>query len=253
VDAGPHALRVNTPAGWRAFGTAADLDLDFASDDRPAVVTALLAACAAPRDSAHWWSRSVGERIAAVLRVLVISTGVEMLAMQARCPRPGCGELYEFDLPLGRLIAQPQAAEPVRVRLGGERVISLRRPSGQDLGAWRQWRGAPEGELRARMLASLLIDGDAGVDDAPAIAEALSAVDPLPGFAVDCPCPACGVASAVRIDLEAVALAQFARMQRVLLREVHAFAGRYGWTEAQVFAVPPVRRARYLALIEGER
>lgn len=253
MDAGPHAIRVDTPAGWRAFGTVADLDVDFASDDRPAVVTALLAACAAPRDSAYWWSRSVGERIAAILRLLVISTGVEALALQARCRRPGCGELYEFELPLEPLLAQPRAGGAVRVHLDGERMISLRPPCGRDLRAWRQWRGVPVGELRARMLASLLIDGHAAADDEPTIAEALAAVDPLPGFAVDCPCPACATASEVRVDLEALALGQLARMQRALLREVHVFAGRYGWSEAQVFAVPPARRMRYLAMIEAER
>jgi hypothetical protein len=252
VDARAHASVAEVSPGWRAFGTAADLDVDFASDDRPAVVTALLAACAAPGDSAYWWAQPVGERVAAMLRLLAISTGVEALALQARCPRPACGELYEFELPLERLLAQPRAVGPVRVRLDGERMISLRPPCGRDLSAWRQWRGEPVGELRARMLASLLIDGHAAADDEPAIAEALSAVDPLSGFAVDCPCPACATASAVRVDLEALALGHLARMQRALLREVHVFAGHYGWSEAQVFAVPPARRMRYLAMIEAE-
>lgn len=253
MDACAHAFVAGAPPGWRAFGTAADLDVDFASDDRPAVVTALLAACAVPGDSAYWWAQPVGERIAAILRLLAISTGVDALALQARCARPGCGELFEFELPLERLLAQPRALGPVHVRLDGERTISLRPPCGRDLSAWRQWRGVPVGELRARMLASLLIDGHAAADDEQAIAEALAAVDPLPGFAVDCPCPACATTSAVRVDLEALALGHLARVQRALLREVHVLAGRYGWSEAQVFAVPPVRRMRYLAMIEAER
>ena len=91
MDACAHAFVAGAPPGWRAFGTATDLDVDFASDDRPAVVTALLAACAAPGDSAYWWAQPVGERIAAILRLLAISTGVDALALQARCPRPACG------------------------------------------------------------------------------------------------------------------------------------------------------------------
>ena len=116
MDAGPHAIRVDTPAGWRAFGTVADLDLDFASDDRPAVVTALLAACAAPRDSAYWWSRSVGERIAAILRLLVISTGVEALALHEGV------DLVELLLARDEVRMEPRRRGTARVEPGLRRV-----------------------------------------------------------------------------------------------------------------------------------
>jgi len=32
---------------------------------------------------------------------------------------------------------------------------------------------------------------------------------------------------------------------------VHALASRYGWTEREILAVAPARRARYLELIDG--
>jgi hypothetical protein len=57
----------------------------------------------------------------------------------------------------------------------------------------------------------------------------------------------------VAVDLESLALASLARRQRALLREVHCFAVHYGWTESEVLAVPPTRRARYLAFIEEQR
>ncbi|MNH45016.1 hypothetical protein D3C79_1073420 [compost metagenome] len=79
----------------------------------------------------------------------------------------------------------------------------------------------------------------------------MAAADPLVALAVACECPACGAASEVPIDLDGTALARLAARQRGLLREVHCLASRYGWSEAQVMALPPTRRAQYLALIEA--
>jgi hypothetical protein len=76
-------------------------------------------------------------------------------------------------------------------------------------------------------------------------------MDPLVDFTVSCTCPACGDAQEVAVDLESFALASLARRQRALLQEVHRFASHYGWTESDVLAVPPARRAHYLLLIEG--
>ena len=36
-----------------------------------------------------------------------------------------------------------------------------------------------------------------------------------------------------------------------LLHEVHRLASAYGWSEAQILALSPARRAQYLALVEG--
>ena len=78
-------------------------------------------------------------------------------------------------------------------------------------------------------------------------------MDPLVDFTVSCCCPACGAPNEVAVDLEALALTSLLGRQRALLQEVHRFASRYGWTESEVLALPPARRARYLAFFEDER
>jgi hypothetical protein len=60
----------------------------------------------------------------------------------------------------------------------------------------------------------------------------------------------CDVPTEVRIDLEDIALTRLQQQQRALLREIHVLASHYGWTEAQILAVAPARRARYLSLID---
>jgi hypothetical protein len=71
-------------------------------------------------------------------------------------------------------------------------------------------------------------------------------------FSVSCTCPSCNAQYDAPIDLESVVLQRLAVRQQSLLREVHLLASCYGWTEHEVLAVPAQRRARYLALIEGD-
>jgi hypothetical protein len=86
----------------------------------------------------------------------------------------------------------------------------------------------------------------------PRLSRTLAERDPLVALSLSCPCPACGAGNEISIDLEAVALARLERRRSCLLHEIHALASRYGWTEAEILALPPARRAHYLALIEGE-
>ena len=85
------------------------------------------------------------------------------------------------------------------------------------------------------------------------MAEALSTIDPLVAFTVDCTCPVCGAANEVRIDLEDIVLARFNQRQLALMREIHGLASHYGWTEAEILAVPASRRAHYLDMIGNRR
>jgi hypothetical protein len=102
------------------------------------------------------------------------------------------------------------------------------------------------------MIATLGIDGSALPQDEAVLEEAISAHDPLVAFRVSCRCPACGTTQEVPVDLETITLTRLAARQRALVREVHQLASRYGWTESEVLAINPARRARYIELIEGE-
>jgi hypothetical protein len=233
----------------RAFGRAEDLAVDFALSPRAELVTELLAGCAGAGDAAFWWAQPLGTRIAALWRVLQRSLGGDSLELTLRCQQAACGEAFEISLPYAAL--QAPTAQPVACALPGDREVSLRLATGDDLRRWRE-AGAESGEAAlSLMIRSLLLSGEAGIDDEPTLAEAIAARDPLVDFGVSCRCPACGTEQDLAIDLEALALARLAAMQRALLREVHVFASHYGWTEREVLGLPAARRARYLALIEG--
>jgi hypothetical protein len=238
--------------GPRAFGSAADLDLDFVRTDRATLVTALLARCVTPHDAGHWWSQSVGARTAALLRVLEASDGVPALNLASRCG--ACGEAFEFELPLAALVAaETDSSRPLNVTLPGRPALSLRRPTGGDLLQWRHAGWTSRRDAVRLMLEALRISGPIPPpDDEPALAAALATLDPLVAFTVDCRCPQCDAAQSVSADLEGMALSRLASRQDALLHDVHRLASRYGWSEAEVLAVPASRRRRYLALIEAQ-
>lgn len=233
----------------RAFGTAADLDLDFASADRPGLVTALLERCGTQGDG-YWWAQQVGCRTAALLRLAALTDRCTSMALAASCAEPDCGEAFEFELPLPALVDRASSDEPMLVRLDAGRIAALRRPTGDDLRRWRDAAPASRDEAVRTMLSALVVRGEAGLDDAPRIAEAIAGMDPLIAFSVSCRCPACGAPAEVGVDLEALALKRLAARQQALLLEIHRLASAYGWTEAEVLAVPPMRRARYLELLD---
>lgn len=235
----------------RPLGQPEDLDLAFASADRPALVTELLARCAGG-DAAHWWTRSVGERTAALLQLFRLNEGVDRLELNTRCQNPGCGEAYAFDLPLAQIAGLAPRETAITVRLDDGRQARLRHPTGQDLQRWRAARPATREQAVRLMLDDLVLDGAALPEDEADLAQAVADSDPLVGFSVHAPCPACGTAQDVAVDLEGLVLARLAARQQALLHEVHQLASHYGWTEAQVLAVPPARRAAYRALIERE-
>lgn len=231
----------------RPFGELPDLDLDFAERDRPRLVTDLLARCAADAD--YWWAQTVATRSAALLRLLSVTEGIQALSFSARCP--ACAEAFEFDLPLATLLASADDKGPIRVSLDKSTDVALRRPTGDDLRRWRNARPASRAEARRLMLDSLLLEGQVRPEDEARLSAAVAAADPLVALTLACDCPACGAPSEVPIDLDDTALARLAARQRALLCEVHCLASRYGWSEAQVMALPPARRARYLDLIEA--
>jgi len=237
----------------RPFGEAPDLDVDFSAADRPALVSGVLARCCPQPDSGFWWQQPVGARTAALLRLVAMTDEAGDMQMRSICMAAACGEEFEFALPLGALPEAGPVTESLRISLSGGRTIALRLPTGDDLRQWRTARPATRPQAVGLMLGTLLLEGDAGPADEAELSAALAALDPMVDFTVACPCPACGALNEVVFDLEALALSRLAARHTALLMQVHRCASHYGWTEAQVLAVPSARRARYLALIEDER
>lgn len=232
----------------RPFGHAVeDLELDFENGDRPALITRLLAACSEPQDESRCWRLLVSERIAALLAVLRETEQRDALSLALRCDR--CKEPFEIELQHDALAELRTRAEDVRITRPEMPPLVLRMPTGDDLRDWHTKMPAGLEAATGIMLATLRVAGDIQAGDVARAANALAEADPLVSFSVACSCPNCGATLDLPVDLEAAALRRLAGQQRALLREVLALASHFGWSEREIFAVAPARRAKYLALL----
>jgi hypothetical protein len=239
----------------RPFATCAeDLDVDFASGLRPAVVTRLLAnclRCAAmePVPEADLWSWPVSRRMQALLAVAAATSGTGR-EVAAVCSRAECGQTMEIGLNL-EMFRSACADEPFRFSAVPQMDWTVRLPTAADqLQYISEFGGDPL--LLAR---SLFTAGDPARFQAewlPALESALEERDPLTAIELSAACPYCGEANRVEFDLEGFLLRDLERRQAALFDTVHRLAAVYHWSEDDIVALPRQRRDYYLARIDRE-
>jgi hypothetical protein len=195
----------------------------------------------------------VGARIAALVQLVSLTETSTSFTVSLRCSESGCQSPLEVELPLDALQTAPGPSARFTIALPGGDDAVARVPVGADQRAWRAQAYASRDEAVKAMLESLVVEGQVSASDGAAvdaIAQALAEHDPLVAFAVSYECPVCGANRDHAIDLERLALDRLTQIRRTLINDVHVLASTYGWTESEVLAVPPERRALYRALID---
>lgn len=237
----------------RPFGTALeDLQIDLDSDDRVRVVTDVLVACACPdRDADFYWDLPISARTAGLLGLIALD-GADAVDVGFHCQE--CSAPLEISLDVEELLDRERSALD-RLTLVGENgaVTELRRPTGRDQAVWAAAAFADDRAWR-QAAASRICDGTAVLDDERLgrIEQALDEADPLLRADVETTCPDCGAISRHDVDLVACALERLRRAQQAAIETVHQMASRYHWSEADILAMPPWRRERYLSLLARE-
>lgn len=199
-------------------------------------------------------SRPVGWRTLAVLRLRRATFGARLAAC-ADCP--ACGAAMAFDLDLAALIetlpAPPEraSAQPMFEAHGA----AWRLPSSRDQA---QAAMAADSEAALALLLRACRVGTppeaslpqgAALEDIEARMEAL---DPAANIELSLRCADCAHAWTAALDADICLWDDISLCARGLLRDVHRLARAYGWTEPQVLALGPARRAAYLALADSE-
>jgi len=184
----------------------------------------------------------LGERDAALMRLRAARLGPTLTCVET-CPN--CGALLEFDLATDDLLAGmgAGAAATVTLSTGSHRLRAL---TAADLEAAA---GLPREAARAALASAA---AGAPVDDPADIAAVearLEAADPLAHVALDLACAACGAGWQAGFDIVALMWAELRAAGQGLMREIHALASAYHWSEAEILAVPAARRRRYLDMI----
>ena len=207
----------------------------------------------------------LGDREALLLHALRLACGERVDAVLA-CP--ACREAMDLGLAVDDLMLAPYEDAPpahetdVDAGEGRRWRATFRLATGADLeaaGSATVSRSSADG---ARVLLDrclLAAEDEDGRPLAPpwpapfaeAVGDAMRARDPQADLGFDLACPACG--GAVEAELDAGAfLARRLTTPARLLREVHALALRYHWSERDALALTPQRRAAYLQLLDED-
>lgn len=126
-------------------------------------------------------------------------------------------------------------------------AVSFRLPNTSDLAALF---GCEPAQARRLLLDRCVrwTDGTLPDDVAEAVEAAMESVAPAGAIELSIRCGQCEALTAAALDVPALLWAEVETQAVRLVGDVHALAAAYGWTEADVLAMSPRRRAAYLEL-----
>lgn len=204
------------------------------------------------RDWMGWASLPVGKRDRALIQIRISYFGESFEAV-ARCP--GCQEEVEYDVHLNRILDRLPGTEPgwVTVLIEG-RMERFRPFTSLDL-----VHAGSIHEVDQTITALLALCWDSGNRPRSwvlpylkqegiqqALSHALAAEDPAAELTVELECGLCRHLWEELIDPPAILRQDVQEAGERVLEEVATLARFYGWSERDILAMPPARRARYL-------
>jgi len=195
----------------------------------------------------------VGSRDAALLDLRERLFGTRFTG---RTSCPACAEQIELMFDAGEVRRDAATQRGFSMRIG-DCDVELRLPSTRDLEAIESCRDleSARAELFARCVESVQRGGEpASIDELPADAIELAAarmseLDPQADVAFDVDCPACAHAWREPFDVVTFLWNELDAAARHLLQDIHQIALAYGWSEGEILALSPARRAAYLGML----
>jgi hypothetical protein len=209
-------------------------------------VLAVQAAFPESRESVADWPLGQRNRALSKLRCAMFGSAVRGWT---RCRQ--CSEQLEFDVD-GQSLSEGTAADlQARVTVSGR---SYRLPTSRDLAAVVEERdetAAAERLLLRCCAPQDLPENSWTAEEIDAVGESMAAADPLAEILLSFDCPNCGACFQESLDLASFLWAEVEDRARRMLREVHALASAYGWSEAQILSLGPARREIYLEMVQA--
>jgi hypothetical protein len=236
------------------------------------VTTALLSSCLqrigslSPINASLVRELLAGDREFLLLKLLEITFGGK-LYVTLRCPAEGCDEPLEVPLEVGELTVE---APPLKSRTfffkppsDTERRMEFRLPAGGDQEAIARRDDLNEEEQRELILAACLQGQHEtanaleairrlSLSDREQIELQMKALAPQLEVTMEAVCPACGANFTAEVDVPFLVLAEMSTRESGLDWEIHFLAWHYHWSEAEILALGPTRRRRYIELLQEE-
>jgi len=207
---------------------------------------------------------TIGDREALLLHIRALTFG-ERIDCVLTCP--SCHTRLASDLHVRDLLVTPPAdalewhTTEVRDGDAGTYHVTFQLPTGAD-----QERVASEAsrspdaaavllvalcirELRRDAGANLPIDSDLPPCVVTHLDDLLQHLDPQAELRLELPCAVCAAEFSTVFDTASFLLREIESHGSGIYREVHAIARHYHWSEADILAMTPAKRGRYLDLI----
>ena len=174
---------------------------------------------------------TLGDHVQAVLECTVCGAKMD-IDFQAR------------DVPVER---RSQTESAYTIALSGGRSVRFRLPNGADQESVARMDTAEA--VQTLLTRCVLGGGPLSAEEAEAVAAAMEERAPAVELELDLTCPECGHASVVPFDTTAFFIREMTGRRHYLLREVHALALHYHWSENEIMSMAQPRRRAYLELL----
>ena len=205
-------------------------------------ILAMLSAAEPEAQAEELLAMPAGARDAELLALREALFGRELSGVTS-CP--ACGEPIELTFDVDDVRADaPRIGEELSVH-----DVSFRLPTVSDLASIERMRDADAARdaLLARCISQPVESLPADVIDA--IVAKMAEADPQGDVRLDVVCPECAHTWREPFDIALFLWNEVAAAARHLLGDVHRLASAYGWSESEILALSPARRAAYLELV----
>jgi len=229
----------------------------------PAGKAVTLLAASAPEVPPERLARlSIGQRDACLFTLRELTFGSRLVAL-ATCPF--CAERLElsFDVaeiragpPTALVAAQDEEEMEAHTASVADYEVTFRLPDSRDLDAARS--DDPEAGRQELVRRCLLVCHNRGeprpIGELPAevvaaVVEEMERLDPQGDVQLALACPSCGREWHATFDIVSFFWSEIDAWAYRMLREVHALASAYGWSEAEILAMSQWRRHMYLTMV----
>ncbi len=215
----------------------------------------MLAAVASGASRTSLASLTIGERDARLIDLRERTFGTE-IACVVTCPE--CKQQLDLDFETrqirSRFVADPAAAPWLDY---GAYRVRFRLPNSTDLATLVHLRSVEEARsvLLQHCLLEVLANGEPITADRlsqeamEAVLAEMEQLDAQAEVRLATCCPGCGHQGETLFDIAAFFWTELQMNARRLLREVHALATAYGWSESDILSMSAARRNAYLELV----
>lgn len=220
-------------------------------------VLTLLAVASPEMDAAAIAQLPIGRRDAMLMQLRAWMFG-QRLVNTAHCPQ--CTERVEWENRIADLsiAAKPDPDGPDAFGLKvAEFELQFRLPDSTDIAAAMETsddQTARDGLLKRCIVQARRLDETCDIGHLPAtVLDALSrrmeAMDPQAEIRIELTCPSCAHRWRIVFDIASFLWTEIDRWAQNMFLTIHKLASTYGWSEAQILGLSPVRRQMYMGWV----